>query len=157
MRISFPHIISSLHIPRPSPSPRHKDGFKLFQSSPHIPQRLGNPFPDRAGNLNCSSHSFPSLPLYPSQSEFKRIPSPLKYQTRCVATFPDRSGYLVGSIEGRVAVHHVDDSQQARNFTFKCHREGADIFAVNAINFHPVSRCERVSVCERVREQGLHE
>lgn len=30
---------------------------------------------------------------------------------RCVACFPDQKGYLVGSIEGRVAVQHVDDAQ----------------------------------------------
>lgn len=43
----------------------------------------------------------------------------------------------VGSIEGRVAVHHVEDSLQSKNFTFKCHREGSDIYAVNSIAFHP--------------------
>jgi mRNA export factor len=73
------------------------------------------------------------------QTEFKRIMSPLKYQTRCVATFPDKQGFLVGSIEGRVAVQHIDDAQQAKNFTFKCHRDNNDIYAVNAISFHPVS------------------
>lgn len=34
--------------------------------------------------------------------------SPLKFQTRTIAAFPNRTGYLVGSIEGRVAVHHVE-------------------------------------------------
>lgn len=29
------------------------------------------------------------------QTEFKRIQSPLKYQTRCVATFPGKEGFLV--------------------------------------------------------------
>lgn len=72
------------------------------------------------------------------QAEFKRISSPLKYQTRCVTAFPDQQGFLVGSIEGRVGVHHLDDSQQSKNFTFKCHREGNDIYSVNALNFHPV-------------------
>uniref|UniRef100_A0A0E0JLJ2 Uncharacterized protein n=1 Tax=Oryza punctata TaxID=4537 RepID=A0A0E0JLJ2_ORYPU len=72
------------------------------------------------------------------QAEFKRIVSPLKLQTRCLAAFPDQQGFLVGSIEGRVGVHHVDDGQQGKNFTFKCHRDGNDIYAVNALNFHPV-------------------
>ncbi|XP_048563770.1 protein RAE1-like [Triticum urartu] len=72
------------------------------------------------------------------QAEFKRIVSPLKFQTRCIAAFPDQQGFLVGSIEGRVGVHHVDDSNQSKNFTFKCHREGSDIFSVNSLNFHPV-------------------
>ncbi|KAJ4718584.1 Protein RAE1 [Melia azedarach] len=71
------------------------------------------------------------------QTEFKRIPSPLKYQTRCVAAFPDQQGFLVGSIEGRVGVHHLDDSQQSKNFTFKCHRDGSEIYSVNSLNFHP--------------------
>ncbi|KAG8077328.1 hypothetical protein GUJ93_ZPchr0007g4559 [Zizania palustris] len=72
------------------------------------------------------------------QTEFKRIVSPLKLQTRCLAAFPDQQGFLVGSIEGRVGVHHVDDSQQGKNFTFKCHRDGNDIYSVNSLNFHPV-------------------
>ncbi|KAI3923840.1 hypothetical protein MKW92_007812 [Papaver armeniacum] len=72
------------------------------------------------------------------QEEFKRIQSPLKYQTRCVAAFPDQQGFLVGSIEGRVGVHHLDDAQQSKKFTFKCHREGQEIYSVNSLNFHPV-------------------
>lgn len=72
------------------------------------------------------------------QTEFKRIASPLKYQTRCVAAFPDKQGFLVGSIEGRVGVHHVEEAQQNKNFTFKCHRDSNDIYAVNSLNFHPV-------------------
>ena len=48
------------------------------------------------------------------------------------------SPYLqVGSVEGRVAVHHVEDSMQSKNFTFKCHRDGNDVYAVNSIVFHP--------------------
>lgn len=41
-----------------------------------------------------------------------------------------QTGYLVGSVEGRVAVQHVDESMHAKNFTFKCHREDNDIYAV---------------------------
>ncbi|XP_048439219.1 protein RAE1-like isoform X2 [Pyrus x bretschneideri] len=76
--------------------------------------------------------------LQTPQTEFKRIVSPLKYQTRSVAAFPDQQGFLVGSIEGRVGVHHLDDGLQSKNFTFKCHREGNDIYSVNSLNFHPV-------------------
>lgn len=74
------------------------------------------------------------------------IPSPLKHQTRCIATFPDCTGYAVGSIEGRVAIHHVDDSNKSRNFAFKCHRQPLqnqgrnatnEVYAVNSISFHP--------------------
>ncbi|PON53565.1 WD repeat containing protein [Parasponia andersonii] len=44
----------------------------------------------------------------------------------------------VGSIEGRVGVQHLDNSQQNKNFTFKCHRDGNNLYSVNSINFHPV-------------------
>lgn len=54
---------------------------------------------------------------------FNTIPSPLKYQSRCVACFPDQQGFCLGSIEGRVAVHHVHDRDASKNFAFKCHRD----------------------------------
>ncbi|CAN6807581.1 unnamed protein product [Brassica oleracea] len=82
-------------------------------------------------------------------NEFKRIVSPLKYQTRCVTAFPDQQGFLVYPILSLyrlvqlkcelVGVHHLDDSQQNKNFTFKCHRDGNEIYSINALNFHPVS------------------
>mmetsp|Transcript_5915 Transcript_5915/g.15190 ORF Transcript_5915/g.15190 Transcript_5915/m.15190 type:complete len:358 (-) Transcript_5915:105-1178(-) len=72
------------------------------------------------------------------QTVFKSLASPLKYQTRCLTCFPDKSGYLVGSIEGRVAVQHIDDNQASKNFTFKCHRvDNTEIYAVNSMAFHP--------------------
>eukprot|EP00878_Enallax_costatus_P031862 GHUV01034917.1.p2 GENE.GHUV01034917.1~~GHUV01034917.1.p2 ORF type:complete len:168 (+),score=39.29 GHUV01034917.1:334-837(+) len=63
-----------------------------------------------------------------------------KRDTCATAVCPaDKTGYLVGSIEGRVAVHHVEDSVgNTKNFTFKCHRDNNDIYAVNDIKFHPV-------------------
>lgn len=69
-------------------------------------------------------------------AEFKRIQSPLKYQTRCISCFPDKTGFAIGSIEGRVGIHHVEDKDQSKNFAFKCHRENNDIYAVNSISFH---------------------
>jgi len=88
--------------------------------------------------VGCAERQIQIFNLNNPQVPFKQLLSPLKYQTRCVATFPDRSGYLVGSIEGRVAVQHVEDNLQSKNFTFKCHREGTqDIYAVNSISFHP--------------------
>ena len=88
--------------------------------------------------VGCAERQIQIFNLSNPQVPYKQLLSPLKYQTRCVATFPDRSGYLVGSIEGRVAVQHVEDNLQSKNFTFKCHREGTqDIYAVNSISFHP--------------------
>jgi len=69
--------------------------------------------------------------------EFKKIPSPLKYQSRTVACFLDQTGFAVGSAEGRVAIQYVDDRDSSKNFAFKCHRDGSDVYAVNAISFHP--------------------
>ncbi|KAJ7603159.1 WD40-repeat-containing domain protein [Mycena polygramma] len=71
---------------------------------------------------------------------YKTMLSPLKWQTRVVSCFTasSNSGFAVGSVEGRVAIHN--------NFSFKCHRrdssptqkDGAIVFAVNDISFHPV-------------------
>lgn len=72
--------------------------------------------------------------------EYKRIASPLKFQTRVVSCFPTKNGFAVGSIEGRVAIHHVEDKDQADNFAFKCHRENnTDLYSVNSISFHPLN------------------
>lgn len=38
------------------------------------------------------------------------INSPLKFQSRCVAVFPDSSGFALGSVEGRVAVQFIEPS-----------------------------------------------
>ena len=68
---------------------------------------------------------------------YKTISSPLKFQTRSVCSFADKSGFAIGSIEGRVAIQYVEDSDAARNFSFKCHRDGSNVYAVNDISFHP--------------------
>lgn len=70
--------------------------------------------------------------------------SSLKYQIRCLAAFPDQRGYVVSSIEGRVAVEYFDPAPEVQKlrYAFKCHRSkdsntGEDIvFPVNAISFH---------------------
>lgn len=71
------------------------------------------------------------------QTPYKKISSPLKWQFRCVACFPDTTGFAVGSIEGRVAINHVEEKDLSKNFAFKCHRENNDTYAVNSISFHP--------------------
>ncbi len=62
----------------------------------------------------------------------------LKHQSRCCSIFPDKSGFAVGSIEGRVAILHVQEKDLHKNFAFKCHREGTDVFSVNALATHPL-------------------
>ncbi|GAA5825164.1 hypothetical protein JCM11251_006126 [Rhodosporidiobolus azoricus] len=75
---------------------------------------------------------------------FKTITSPLRWQTRTIACFPDAAGYAIGTVEGRVAIQHVDDKAASSNFTFKCHRKedpapskSSSVYAVNDIKFHP--------------------
>lgn len=80
----------------------------------------------------------------------QRRESSLKYQTRCIAFFPDATGFVIGSVEGRVGVEYVDadDAIQQQKYAFKCHREpcaGATpqdqprelVYPVNAVAFHP--------------------
>jgi len=68
--------------------------------------------------------------------------SSLKYQTRAVRCFPNKSGYVLSSIEGRVAVEYLDQNSeiQKKKYAFKCHRlkeNGIEnIYPVNSIAFH---------------------
>ncbi|OQR95758.1 WD domain-containing protein [Thraustotheca clavata] len=74
----------------------------------------------------------------PSQI-FTAVKSNLKLQTRCIAAFPDASGFAIGSIEGRVAIQHVDEKQRAeRDFAFKAHRDtqNSAVNPVSSVCFH---------------------
>ena len=68
--------------------------------------------------------------------------SSLKFQTRCLSCFPNKQGFVLSSIEGRVAVEYLDPSPevQKKKYAFKSHRvkEGGieQIYPVNAISFH---------------------
>ncbi|XP_050423956.1 mitotic checkpoint protein BUB3 [Adelges cooleyi] len=72
----------------------------------------------------------------------QRRESNLKYQTRCIRCSPNKEGYVLSSIEGRVAVEYFDTAPevQRKKYAFKCHRikdnEIECIYPVNAISFH---------------------
>ncbi|MEE6486534.1 hypothetical protein FKM82_014629 [Ascaphus truei] len=74
----------------------------------------------------------------------QRRESSLKYQTRCIRAFPNKQGYVLSSIEGRVAVEYLDPSLevQKKKYAFKCHRLKENniehIYPVNAVSFHSV-------------------
>lgn len=74
----------------------------------------------------------------------QRRESSLKYQTRCIKCFPNKQGFALSSIEGRVAVEYLDSRPeiQKKKYAFKCHRvkeNGIEkIYPVNAITFHEV-------------------
>lgn len=77
---------------------------------------------------------------------FRTIESPLKWQTRVVTCFPSADGFALGSVEGRVAIHYVDEEIASRCYAFKCHRQEIVagkrdklmVYAVNDISFHPI-------------------
>ncbi|XKL64107.1 hypothetical protein PGB90_004193 [Kerria lacca] len=70
--------------------------------------------------------------------------SSLKFQTRCIRCFPNKQGYVLSSIEGRVAVEYLDTDPeiQKKKYAFKCHRikenDIEHIYPVNAVSFHQV-------------------
>lgn len=64
--------------------------------------------------------------------------TPLKLQKRCVRFFHDGRGVLVGSAEGRCSVVHVQESDARGDFSYKCHRSGHSVFAINALAMHPL-------------------
>ncbi|KAK3529283.1 hypothetical protein QTP70_025733 [Hemibagrus guttatus] len=74
----------------------------------------------------------------------QRRESSLKYQTRCIRAFPNKQGYVLSSIEGRVAVEYLDPSPevQKKKYAFKCHRLKENsieqVYPVNAISFHSI-------------------
>eukprot|EP01137_Pigoraptor_chileana_P014153 Opistho-2@68450 len=77
--------------------------------------------------------------------ELQQRESSLKFQTRCIRSSPDAQGYVLSSIEGRVAVEFLDPSPeiQKRKYAFKCHRKAdangvQTIYPVNSIAFHPI-------------------
>ena len=76
-------------------------------------------------------------------SQVQARDSSLKFQTRSCALFPDRTGFALGSIEGRVAIEYMEETDVAvaqgkKKYAFKCHRVGDVVYPVNAIAFHPV-------------------
>ncbi|KAF8562120.1 hypothetical protein P879_08872 [Paragonimus westermani] len=68
--------------------------------------------------------------------------SSLRYQTRIIRCFPNGQGYILGSIEGRIAVEMFDPSPevQKKKYAFKCHRVKEEnkeiIYPVTALAFH---------------------
>lgn len=76
----------------------------------------------------------------------QRRESSLKYQTRYIKCFPNKQGYVLSSIEGRVSVEYFDPAPEAqkKKYAFKCHRNKdtttgiENIYPVNAISFHKV-------------------
>lgn len=104
--------------------------------------------------VGCADRHLAIIDLTNPQQIFKSIMSPLKYQTRALACYPQGNGYAIASIEGRCAIQYIDDAEQLKSgFSFRCHRKTpttnttartllmnseTHIYTVNAISFHPI-------------------
>jgi len=72
--------------------------------------------------------------------------SSLKHQTRDIKVNTEHTGYLLTSVEGRVAVEYFNPSEQwqEQKFAFKCHRfldketQSQTVFPVNCAAYHPI-------------------
>jgi mRNA export factor len=84
----------------------------------------------------CAGRHILTYDVQGQPTEHQRKESPLKFQSRCVAAFPDGTGYAVGSIEGRVGIQYVQKVPGKESFAFKCHRQDSNVFAVNHICFN---------------------
>ncbi|THH30002.1 hypothetical protein EUX98_g4193 [Antrodiella citrinella] len=81
--------------------------------------------------------------------KLKVMKSPLNFQTRVITCFPKGTGFCIGSVEGRVALHYIDEKSFSNNYSFRCHRKSDKaaassprnqtvVYAINDVNFHPV-------------------
>jgi len=68
----------------------------------------------------CSDSEVFIFDLKKPTTPLNNFKSPLKLQSRSVSCFIDKKGFALGSIEGRVAISHVDPADAGQNFAFKC-------------------------------------
>ncbi|OLY80480.1 Poly(A)+ RNA export protein [Smittium mucronatum] len=69
---------------------------------------------------------------------FKTMTSPLKHQTRSISCFRTKDGFALGSIEGRVGIQYLQDTEPKKSFSYKAHREKENFFPTNSVCFNPV-------------------
>jgi len=81
----------------------------------------------------CAERHVQIFDLRRPDAPVQSMASPLKFQSRAIALFPDQTGFALGSIEGRVSIQYISDPPAAaqppaggepqpdpRNFAFKC-------------------------------------
>ncbi|KAJ1500620.1 hypothetical protein HMI56_003717 [Coelomomyces lativittatus] len=71
---------------------------------------------------------------------YKSMESPLKWQIRVIQCFLTPGSMAIGSLDGRIAIHNVEENAKQNNFTFKCHRDDAcpqNVYSVNDVAVHP--------------------
>ncbi len=79
-------------------------------------------------------------------------------QHRCVRIFTDKktnspTGFALGSIEGRVAIHYVNPQNPKDNFTYKCHRSNGATNGVQDIYAVRFAHCNKI-ILEKAHESG---
>lgn len=91
------------------------------------------------GTANRHVLTYDLAAIQQSKEPLHQAFSQLKMQTRCVSLWPDRKGYVIGSIEGRcgVSVFGQENNTSKETFTFKCHRADNAVYSVNVVDFHP--------------------
>ena len=87
--------------------------------------------------VGCAERHITIINLKSPTVILKKTISPLKWQTRVVSCYPNGEGYAIGSIEGRVSLNNFDANNNNAVFSFKCQRDDSNVYAVNAISFHP--------------------
>lgn len=72
----------------------------------------------------------------------------LKYPFRCIKTFPNQEGFVLSSVEGRVAWEYFEakgkeEFVESQRYSFKCHRKkvasGEIAYPINTMDFHPIN------------------
>jgi len=84
----------------------------------------------------CANRKMMTYDVRGNPNPSPMMESQLKFQTRCITAFPDKSGFAVGSIEGRVGIQYIAKHREKDTFAFKCHRREKQAYAVNAISFN---------------------
>ena len=84
-------------------------------------------------NIILFDLTMPHIPVKIWKSNLK-----CETQKHCLKFFSDRFGFIISTIEGRAAIHHMDSKNVSSNFIFKCHRTANDVFAPNSIDFNPL-------------------
>ncbi|ERN06524.1 mitotic checkpoint protein BUB3.3 isoform X1 [Amborella trichopoda] len=65
------------------------------------------------------------------------------YHKKCIRTFPNGQGYILGSVEGQVELEFfaMSETSQANRYAFRCHPKSINgrhhLVAVNGIDLHP--------------------
>lgn len=107
--------------------------------SVQLPERLYDM--DVRGNFlvaACAQGHVWTFDLRKPQQPVKRDKSKMQHQTRCVKIFPDCQGYALGAVCGKVSINYFRPSANKKDFMFKCHRDGKNVYSVNDIAFHPL-------------------